>query len=59
MQTISQNNLIVALARSISYQRDYERTRLGYTRDSAQVAGWQEVLDAAKKGEKIVVTQDD
>ena len=59
MQTLTQANLITALSRSISYQRDYERTRLGYTRDSGQVAGWQEVLDAANRGEQIVVTQDD
>lgn len=59
MVTILQSNLISALHTVIKDQRAYEREKLGYTMDSGLVAGWQEVLSAAQRGEEIKVVRHD
>lgn len=59
MVTILQSNLITALHTVIKEQRAFERAHLGYTMDSGLVAGWQQVLTAAQRGEEIVVVRHD
>lgn len=55
MFTILTENLAVALKTAIDGRRIYEKEQLQYTRDSALVAGWVEVLKAIYDGEEIEV----
>lgn len=41
---IRRSSMASALNTAIQAQREYERTQLGYERDSALIAGWCEVL---------------
>lgn len=50
------SNLAVALSFAIKSQREAEAA-LGYTRDSALVAGWQDVFDALARHEKIEIVE--
>jgi hypothetical protein len=44
------SNLMSALSVAMAAQREEEKKR-GYTRDSAIVAGWEELYDKLKSGE--------
>lgn len=56
MARILTSNFIQALRIAIHTQREQEK-EWGYTRDSSFVAGLQEILDAALRGETIKVSE--
>jgi hypothetical protein len=50
---IHRSNLARALHSAILLQVKYEKEKLGYTQDSALVAGWREALEAILRGDDI------
>lgn len=55
--TILKDNLIHALRSAINTRRAYEKMELKYTQDSALVKGWEDVVNALEKGEKVTIKE--
>ena len=52
---LHKSNLLIALNTAIDTQREYERTKLNYNRDSALVAGWEDLKKELLENDDLII----